>query len=234
MEGGRKAMKDLADSQQSILIIPDFPEVAHPDLAMQLGLDGADDNVEIRTLTLGTMEHDARQDIFYEGYIKALTSAREQARDWLLGVKSAWLIGFGLGGLAALWTAADQRDAPIYGVAAIGSTPNFDFLKDRHPYYDWPAENVKKTLLDWDVSYKVPRIGNRAVLLLHGDEDKEIGTNWIEEFYLLATGVSRWPDKWEYHRIHGLGHNWDQNSSAVEEARGYLRKFRQKLFLDIK
>ncbi len=226
-------MMNSAVYKQSLLIISDFPEGFHTDLAVQLGLDEADDHVETRTLTLGEMSRNT-PDIFYDGYIQTLTAAREKAREWLAHVESAWLIGFGLGGLVALWTAADLREAPIRGLVAIGSTPNFDFLKDRHPYYDWPKDRVKKTLLDWDVSYKVPRIGNRAVLLLHGDEDKQIGTNWIEEFFLLASGVSRWPDNWEYHRIHGLGHYWNQNNAAVKEAQQYLREFRQKIFLDLK
>ncbi|PSR24789.1 MAG: hypothetical protein C7B43_18175 [Sulfobacillus benefaciens] len=227
-------MRDSATQKQSILVISDFPDVVQGDLATQLGLDGTDGvDAEIRTLRLGEMEGNASSDIFYAGYVKALTGARQQAGEWLLSVDQAWLVGFGLGGLVALWAAADNRDAPIRGVAVIGGTPNFEFLKGRHPYYDWPADHVKKTLLDWDVSYKVPRIGNRAVLLLHGDDDREIGTNWIEEFFLLATGVSRWPDNWEYHRIHGLGHQWDPRTPAVDEARQYLLTFRQKIFLDV-
>ncbi|OLZ11950.1 hypothetical protein [Sulfobacillus thermosulfidooxidans] len=223
-------MNNPAGTKESILIISDFPQKVSSSLVSSLGLeDSSPDHEEITVLNLGGKERLAVPDVFYDGYIQVLTDARKHVGQWIDTIDSSLLIGLGLGGLVALWACADNRQAPVRGIVAIGSTPHLEFLKDRHPYYDWPADTVKKTLLDWDVSYKVPRIGSRHVLLLHGDHDQVIGANWIEEFFLLATGVSRFPDHWEYHRIRGLGHDWDHEGQAVQEARQYLHAFHKKI-----
>lgn len=222
-------MNDQSLTLQSILIISDASNILTPQLIRRLGFSAADD-AAVTALNLETPNFSQVSDIFYDGYIHPLMTGRKAVENWIQEAGPSLLIGMGLGGLLALWACADWRDAPIRGVAAVGSTPHLEFLRDRHPYYHWPVASVKHTLSQWDVSYKVPRIGSRAVLLLHGDNDHEIGSNWIEEFFLLATGVSRWPENWEYHRIAGLTHTWKQEEPATTEVGCYIQQFRKKLF----
>lgn len=212
---------------EEILVIGDFPD-NHPEQGLR-DLAAIRPGADWEYISLGTQGPDFYRDLFFGGYLATMQRARQYIAQKLAdsppGRRFA-IIGRGLGGLVALWAAADNRTAPIQCVVSISSTPNLDYLKDKHPHYGWPADEVKKALLDWDVSYKVPRIGSRAVLLIHSDNDSEIRANWAEEFFLLATGVSKWPERWDYHRIPGLPHVWPGSlGEPCREALSYTKQW---------
>ncbi len=214
-----------------VVVIGDFPETGQGLQNCAASVRGA----EVEYLSLGAEGPQFSQDPLYQGYLPAMQQARQELARRLgaAGKDQRFaLIGRGLGGLVALWAAADSRTAPVRALVAISSTPNLDYLKDKHPYYSWPADDVKKVLLDWDVSYKVPRIGPRAVLLIHSDNDPEIRANWAEEFFLLATGVSKWPQRWDYHRIPGLPHVWkDPLQEPCRQAQAHVAEWLEQ-YLD--
>lgn len=213
--------------QIPIIVVGDFPESFNP-AVWQPNLPGTYPVY----LEIGGPEHVRQEalnsllsDPLHGAYLSAATRTREDLSHLVrtLGQSSqVVLTGFGVGGLLALWAAADNRDAPIASVITVNGAPNWEFLKDRYPHYAWPSAEIKDTISSWDVSYRIPRIGSRSVLLVHGQDNREIRSDWIEEFYLMALGVNRHASsKWAYHRIPGLAHHMStglQKTTAEQAA----------------
>lgn len=204
-----------------IIVIGDFPNLVDP--ATWLPHVPGTYPVYLEVGGTGAIRHDALKalssDPLKGAYLPIATRTREELSLLILALGQTHpvvLAGFGVGGLLALWAGADNRDAPIASIVSVNGAPNWEFLKERHPHYEWPNPEIKETLLNWDVSYRIPRIGSRSVLLIHGQDNRDIRPDWIEEFFLMALGVNPHASaKWAYHRIPGLSHCW---SAGVQKS----------------
>ena len=146
-----------------------------------------------------------------------------------------WIIGFGTGGALAISVASD--DERVRGVAAVAAPADFD---------DW-ARNPRKLLLwsrevgvvrdpefptsldAWASQFHTlkaakaaSRLGDRALLVLHGSEDETVPL-------LDARVIASAHTPAELHIINGAGHHLRHDPRAVAILLGWLERERNRI-----
>ncbi|CAB1128187.1 protein of unknown function [Candidatus Hydrogenisulfobacillus filiaventi] len=220
-----RATEGLEDTTRPVVVV--VPELGPRDAGPELWTPARPDRWVVAYWDLPLLR-ERREELLpklvYEPLYSVYIPVWEAARREMAAVLEAWgerpvgLIGFGDGGMLAMWIAADNRARNVRAVVSVSGSPTLEFLKDRYPDAGWPAEEAKKTLGDWDITYRVPRIGSAAVLLLHGAQDHTLREDWDEEFYLMATTVTKYPERWDYRRLEGLPHDWRDAADPAQQA----------------
>lgn len=137
-----------------------------------------------------------------------------------LGPRPIGLFGFSIGGLVALWGAADL--AAVRAVVSVGAVPSLEYLVGFFPDYDWEAADVAAERARHDLSRQLELLAPKATCILHGEADT--GASWS----LMAETASRLqamdPERHPYELFPHVQHRLTGETPEEEESLGRLRE----------
>jgi pimeloyl-ACP methyl ester carboxylesterase len=114
------------------------------------------------------------RDPFREVYAPVVAESREELGRLVAAFadRPVGLFGFSIGGLIALWGAADQP--AVRAAVSVGGVPSLEYLAAFYPDYDWRQPDVVRERRRHDLSANLALLAGKATLILHGEEDEII------------------------------------------------------------